>query len=159
MKENFKRLAILACLVVPGLSFSDLAHAERIVAARGSAANEWDRDCFRHDYGRVSNTCAGEVSRFSVGVRTVSGSRQFKATGCDPGQSGGDTTCSAVVTDEKGWVKSATGDWVLSHCGIGSPNATTINLGSALAVASTDGVVFECLIQNQILSFVGTLDY
>lgn len=155
MKKGFATLLAMGTVTLLGTSG---VRAERIVAAAGSEANEWDTGCFRHDYGQVRNICGG-VARFSVGVRTVSGSRQFKATGCDAQISGGNTACSAIVTDSTGWFKSGTGDVTLSPCSLGQ-GAATLPLNGALTVAATDGIVFECLIQTHATSsFVGTLDY
>jgi len=155
--SKFSKVVTLSAIGAATILATFDAESERIVAAAGHATSGAYMSCFDRDYGKVTSNCTGGQTRFHVGVRTITGTRTFKATGC----SSQGTTCAAIVDDFRGWVKNATGDHSLSGCAI--PGESTTTLGT-MAVGSTDAVHFECLLWG--VSYhpngfdnVGTLDY
>ena len=144
-----------------GLSAAPAARAERIAAAAGDAWAGADSTCFFRDWSAIKNrNCSGE-RLWSMGVRTITGSRTFKATGC----SNLNTSCAAIRTNSAGWATWWTGQVQLtpgscsgSSCSCG-PAAVTLGTST---VAASEGVLFECNISREgtlTIDFVASVEY
>jgi len=161
--STFSRVIALFAVSAAGMLTTLQADAEKIVAAAGTATSGAYEHCFDRDYGQVSSNCTGTQTRFHVGVRTITGTRSYKATGCSS-TSGQVTSCAIIVDDFTGWIKNASGDVQLTTtCPQVPPSSSGTSLGS-FAPASSDSVHFECLLWGSsshpsTTDWVGTLDY